>query len=137
VVVGVPLVVPGSLGLLLDREPGVEPGSDLLHARVVMVVAVGLVPDDLAVHHRKPRPACRLVSGTHLILAGKLDRQVQPASGAQRPVKALQDRWPILRWDELHGVHTQHAVELVPVGEVLEIVLVGGTSGNFAAALAR
>jgi hypothetical protein len=107
-----------ALGDLLD--------SDLLHARVVMVAAVGLVPDDLAVHHRKPRPACRLVGGTHLILAGKLDRQVQPASGAQRPVKALQDRWPILRWDELHGVHTQHAVELAPVGEVLEIVLVGG-----------
>jgi hypothetical protein len=42
VVVGVPFLVPGSLGLLLDGEPGVgQPCSDLLDAGVVMVVAVG------------------------------------------------------------------------------------------------
>jgi hypothetical protein len=44
-----------ALGLLFDREPGIgQPGSDLLQARIVMMAAVGPVPDDLAVHHRKP-----------------------------------------------------------------------------------
>src|SRR4029450_2776904 len=71
VIVGVPLIVPGSLGLLLDGEPGVgEPCSDLLDARVVMVVAVGLVPDDLAVHHRKARASGRLVGRAHPIGGG-------------------------------------------------------------------
>jgi hypothetical protein len=55
----------------------------------------------------------------------------------QCPAEALQDRRPVLRRDELHGVHAQHAVELVVVGELLQVVLVGGDAGNFAAALAR
>ena len=131
VVIGVPLIVPGSLGLLLDGEPGIgEPCSDLRHAWVVMVVAVGLVPDDLAVHHRKTSLAGRLGGCPHPIVGGELDRQIQPALWAQGLVEALQNRWPILGWDEFHGVYTQHAVELALVGEVLEVVLVGGDLGE-------
>jgi hypothetical protein len=77
--VGVPLLVPGALGLFLNVEPGTgEPGADLPHARVVMVVAVGPIPDDLTVHHWKARPSGRLVARPHPIPGGKLDRQVQP-----------------------------------------------------------
>src|SRR5512132_1973857 len=50
VVIGIPLLVPRALGLLIDAEPGTgDPRSDLPHARVVMVVAVGAPP-------RRPRP---------------------------------------------------------------------------------
>jgi hypothetical protein len=41
-------------------------------------------------------------------------------------VETLQDRWPLLGWDELHGVHAQHAIERTPVGQLLEVMLVGG-----------
>src|SRR4029453_10774235 len=72
VVVGVPLLVPGALCLLFNGEAGpAEPRPDLPHARVVVVVAVGLLPDDLAVHHRQARPPGRPVGGAHLLLVGE------------------------------------------------------------------
>jgi hypothetical protein len=103
----------------------------------VVVVAVGPLPDDLALHHRKTSPAGRLVGRPHPIAGGELDRQIQPAPRSQGLTEPLQDRWPLLRWDKLHGVHTQHAIELTPVGQLLQIVPLGGDLGELAAAMAR
>jgi two-component system, NarL family, sensor kinase len=44
-----------------------------------MVVAVGPLPDDLAIYHRKTSPTGRLVGRPHSIVAGELDGQMQPA----------------------------------------------------------
>lgn len=84
---------------------------------------------------RQARTSGRLVACTRPIAGGKLDRQVQPAPRPQGPAEALQDRWPILWWDELDGVHAQHAVELALGGPADRAG--GGDLGNFAAAVAR
>jgi hypothetical protein len=55
-VIGVRLLVPGTLRLLIDGEPSIgAPGPDLPMFGLVMLVAVGVLLDDLAVHHRKAR----------------------------------------------------------------------------------
>jgi hypothetical protein len=52
--VRVSLFLPGSFRFLLENEPGIgDPLSNLLHAWVVVVVAVGSVEDDLALYDRK------------------------------------------------------------------------------------
>jgi hypothetical protein len=95
--VGVPLLVPGPLGRLHDREPGIgKPGSDQPHARVMIVVAVGPVPDDLAPPPPED-PGCGPPGCRH----APDPRGQAPPSGtasppAQGPAEALQDRWPIL-----------------------------------------
>ena len=91
---------------------------DIRHARGGRM-PVGLLPQTTS-PSTTGRPTCVPPDCPH---APDPHEQARPSGTArpraQGPAEALQDHRPILRWDEFHGVHAHHAVELVLVGEVL------------------
>src|SRR5713226_7437007 len=81
-VIGVLAVVPRAFGISLAGEAGFgEPVPNPLHPRIVVVVGLGLCPDDLAVHDRKARAPSLLVACSHVALEDELLGEVEPAPG--------------------------------------------------------
>jgi hypothetical protein len=104
------------------------PGVRAPRPRVVMVVALGLPPDDLAVHHRQPRPPGRLVARTHLVAgASSTVRYSQPPD---RRARRKRSRTGDQSSGGTNSMASTHSTPSNSSWEVLQVVLVGGDLGE-------